>query len=1174
MSVNRRPLGDATYRANNTFANVDHQYNTAAGENIASSSRNKPTRGSSSPVLATKSSIADHRGGRPPATAIVPEPVPANPRLSAIAQDARDADSRRVSQFSNASSHASSARQHKTHIGPWQLGKTLGKGSQARVRLARHRVSAQLVAIKIVAKSTAHLTQASSLANLDWIDNRKPNTSSDAGLRRMPLAIEREVAILKLIQHPNIIQLLDIWENRAEIYLVTEYIEKGDLFEFINHNGAVDEVEAIFYFRQMMSALEYCHSLNICHRDLKPENILLKGSGQIKIADFGMAALQQDPSHQLRTACGSPHYAAPELLRHQHYKGSAVDIWSMGVILFAMLAGRLPFDDDDMNVMLTKAKRAQYMMPKHLSREAEDLIRRILVVNPSQRITMKQMWKHPLIKKYDYVEEYYEWGAASRDMLRNADMEPIDDGDVDIQILRQLKSLWHSYTETELKGKLAQEKANDQKVFYWLLYNHRETQLENYNNDVPISKSDFHHLKPPNWGKRISTCKFTQAGRNGHVKSVSKFTVISNVTDQDEVGTVKSYDPYNSSQILQPCASQVSHARIVVHRNNSEQALRSAPTNVSHSYHTYHSVDGSLRTRSRMNSQRTSTTSQLHSPRGSMGSIRSHPGSPRKVRVNPRTKRGVDFSNVRNKDRRRTRSPARQEKSKVEDSEKRQQVVETEKEKPKDESQHWNEELQQLGHHVASYCDEAFGNLPGESPASSLYSLSFGNILSQFPLPPTPAPNRPLPPIPVRETGGRSAQVAADKTRPLHREANYISLKSNRTMSVAERRAVSEPLYNHSGREARPLPSIYENSSGELGRDNVTRHTDVPGDLGPRTPAANKGMDYLTDAGNTIRIVNSPATMLAQGPVPIPAPLNIRKISRDTPKASEAAPASSQDARRRASEGTAYRDHGLDGQNTGPQGVEKKPRVSSWFKRSSKEGASGSSFVTVTEDSARTDEAMSNPNVERKKKGFSFPFWKSATKDKPKMSLADPDYDDMFDVEYEEPIQRPKTGKPGASVSTDTGIRTWSENEAAAGRKIEVQQNWLARLFRVKPATGYLCFGIQRRRARQEMAILLRTWRKYGIKDVEVDKERNVIFGRVGARNHLNLKEVAFAIELMTVIEHGKRNHLSIARFTQEKGAASSFHKVVDEISSQFSRRGLLVAEKRKVNMMIKTLNS
>lgn len=239
--------------------------------------------------------------------------------------------------------------------------------------------------------------------------------------------------------------------------MVTEYVEKGDLFEFINWNGPLQEEEAIFYFRQIMAALDYCHSFNICHRDLKPENILLKANGQIKIADFGMAALQQNPSHQLRTACGSPHYAAPELLRHQVYKGSAVDIWSMGVILYAMLAGRLPFDDHNLEIMMMKAKRAEYKMPPHLSREAKDLIRRILVDQPTHRITMKQMWRHALIRMYEYLEEYQKWDGKSPNTLRNMSNTPAPK-EIDTQILRQLRALWHTYSESALQGKLREEK--------------------------------------------------------------------------------------------------------------------------------------------------------------------------------------------------------------------------------------------------------------------------------------------------------------------------------------------------------------------------------------------------------------------------------------------------------------------------------------------------------------------------------------------------------------------------------------------------------------------------------------------------------------------------------------------------------------------------------------------
>ncbi|KAL2263139.1 hypothetical protein VTK26DRAFT_8037 [Humicola hyalothermophila] len=1034
----------------------------------------------------------------------------------------------------------------------------------------------------------------------------------------MPLAIEREVAILKLIRHPNIIELLDIWENRSEIYLVTEYVEKGDMFEFINWNGPLAEEEAVFYFRQIMTALEYCHSFNICHRDLKPENILLKSNGQIKIADFGMAALQQNPTHQLRTACGSPHYAAPELLRHQYYKGSAVDIWSMGVILFAMLAGRLPFDDDDMHIMLAKAKRAQYKMPQHLTTEAKDLIGRILVDQPARRITMKQMWRHALIKKYEYLDEFQKWDGQFQGSLPRMDNVPIPD-EIDMQILRQLKALWHAYSETSLREKLMQDKPNDQKLFYWLLYNHREAQLENYNNNVPISKSDFHHLKPPNWGKRISTCQFTQTGRNGHSRTVSRFTVISNVPDVDDTGTIRSYDPYNASRVLHPCGSQASHARIVIHRNSTGSSGGPVPTSVSHSYRSYRSGGGSLRSRGRTNSRRTATSSQLRSPQPSMGSIRSTRSIPR-VRANNRSKRAVGFPSVRNNGNRHRRnrhdslaapasiagdsttynrdnaSPSSPHKDK-----KGLQVQATQSmvEVGEDDTFIWNEELEQLSHKIAQDCDEAFRSsllLPEASEAgagsreTSPFTLSLGDLpavrLSEEPASCTgsrPWDNRPLPPVPSKSTiSPLSIRNRGPDTDSTCHSAKALGLHSSLDSQVPERRVVSEPVYDR-GRGPRPLPSIYENTPDDRMKRTVGKHDLASGSLHTPTRVKNKGLDFLSRAENTIRVVNSPSAIRADDPVKMPEPLNVRKVSQTSGATKAGVASASCGPKRHASYESQHQKSQPVDAHGGDVNVPAKKRVSSWFRRSSKEDASSSSFVTVTDTSIHTSvdseagrqkRPVSQPNdapsisqAAQKKKSFGFPFWKGG-KSEMKMSLGDPEQDDI-----DEKSLKHKASKQGLKRMGDPGPSVWSDSDIGV-RKIEVQQNWLARLFRVKPAMRHLCFNIPKRRARQEAAILLREWRKYGIRDVEVDKERNIIFARVGAKNYLNLKEVSFAVELMTVIEHGKRNQLSIARFTQEKGAASSFHRVVDAIHSAFTARALLVTDKRKVNMMIKTLNS
>jgi serine/threonine-protein kinase HSL1 (negative regulator of Swe1 kinase) len=222
--------------------------------------------------------------------------------------------------------------------------------------------------------------------------------------------------------------------------------------------GPVPEDETIYYFRQIISALDYCHSFNICHRDLKPENILLSSTGQIKIADFGMAAIQQNPNHRLKTACGSPHYAAPELVgrRTRGYRGDMVDVWSVGVILYACLCARLPFDDKDMPKLLAKAKRGIYFEPNELSIGSRNLIRKMLNPEPEERITISQIWKHGFIVEYDYLDDLN--GKRHDDNLddirKYGRSTRLAAKDIDMQTLRQLKSMWHMYTEKELAMKL------------------------------------------------------------------------------------------------------------------------------------------------------------------------------------------------------------------------------------------------------------------------------------------------------------------------------------------------------------------------------------------------------------------------------------------------------------------------------------------------------------------------------------------------------------------------------------------------------------------------------------------------------------------------------------------------------------------------------------------------
>ncbi|KAL0482125.1 serine/threonine-protein kinase [Acrasis kona] len=261
-------------------------------------------------------------------------------------------------------------------IGPFILGETLGEGSTGKVKQAVHKDTGQKVAIKIINK--AILTD-------------KPS------LRRK---VEREIAVMKLINHKHVIRLFDVLQTKKYLFLIIEHVEGGELFEYIVNNGRLSVEEAFHFFKQILEGLEYCHQNLICHRDLKPENLLLDGNKNIKIADFGMASLMEE-GKLLETSCGSPHYASPEVVKGLKYNGTEADVWSMGVILFALLTGRLPFDDSNLQNLLRKVKQGQYVVPTYLSGDVKDLISQMLCMDPEKRIDLSSIKKHPWYRRLD-----------------------------------------------------------------------------------------------------------------------------------------------------------------------------------------------------------------------------------------------------------------------------------------------------------------------------------------------------------------------------------------------------------------------------------------------------------------------------------------------------------------------------------------------------------------------------------------------------------------------------------------------------------------------------------------------------------------------------------------------------------------------------------------------------
>ncbi|TRM62174.1 kinase-like domain-containing protein [Schizophyllum amplum] len=271
-------------------------------------------------------------------------------------------------------------------IGPWILGECVGKGASGRVKIAKHRVTGQLAAVKILP-----------LAPL--VNSRRNLPADTAKAEKMRLGIDREITMMKLMNHPNIMRIYDVHEGETQLYMVLEYVEGGELFDFLVNRGKLSSPEALVFFKQIIYGLNYAHTFSIIHRDLKPENILIASLSPplVKIADWGMAAFAP-PTLQLETSCGSPHYASPEIVNGEAYTGNSTDIWSCGVILFALLTGRLPFDDKDVRTLLAKVRSGRYDMPSFIDPLAKDLLSRMLVIDVSKRITMQEVLAHPWLQ--------------------------------------------------------------------------------------------------------------------------------------------------------------------------------------------------------------------------------------------------------------------------------------------------------------------------------------------------------------------------------------------------------------------------------------------------------------------------------------------------------------------------------------------------------------------------------------------------------------------------------------------------------------------------------------------------------------------------------------------------------------------------------------------------------
>lgn len=274
----------------------------------------------------------------------------------------------------------------KQKLGKYDLGRTIGEGTFAKVKSAKNTETGENVAITVLAKNTI----------LE---------------HKMVEQIKREISIMKMVRHTSILQLHEVLSSQTKVYFVFEFACGGMLFDKIAHHGRLHEDEARCYFQQLIDAIAHCHCKGVCHRDLKPENLLLDSVGNLKVSDFGLGALSHHGVKLAHTTCGTPNFVAPEVLGDHSYDGAAADVWSCGVILYFLMAGSLPFEEVDLLTLHRKINDADYVCPSWFTPGAISLIQKILEPNPENRIKIEGIRKDPWFqKKYMPIQGSKEEG--------------------------------------------------------------------------------------------------------------------------------------------------------------------------------------------------------------------------------------------------------------------------------------------------------------------------------------------------------------------------------------------------------------------------------------------------------------------------------------------------------------------------------------------------------------------------------------------------------------------------------------------------------------------------------------------------------------------------------------------------------------------------------------------
>ncbi len=334
----------------------------------------------------------------------------------------------------------------------FKMGKKLGEGMFSTVKLGTHSLTNEQVAIKILEKT-----------KITKIEDKE--------------RIKREIEIMKKLKHYNIAKLYTVIDAKYSIYLVQEYVQGKELLEYINKKGKLSENEACKFFHQIISALDYIHKCGIAHRDFKPENIIVTNNNQIlKIIDFGLGNIYEK-GQLLKTACGSPCYVPPEMIKEEKYNGALADIWSAGIILYLMLCGKLPFYDDDNQILYEKILEGKYEEPEHLSDKAKDLLKKIIEIDACKRINFEGIKSHPW---FSIIDKNY---CMHKGINVQEDIIPIDE-----EILQQVEKLGIN-NKVEIRYNILKNYYNKITTIYYLLLKQK---MDNNKKSISDLNSDLY----------------------------------------------------------------------------------------------------------------------------------------------------------------------------------------------------------------------------------------------------------------------------------------------------------------------------------------------------------------------------------------------------------------------------------------------------------------------------------------------------------------------------------------------------------------------------------------------------------------------------------------------------------------------------------------------------------